>query len=258
MDFTIDKYKELLSCMIKCNYEFQTFKEFLTEPKQKVIILRHDVDDLPNHSLRLAKLQNELGIKGVYYFRSKPQSWNEAVIQEISSLGHEVGYHYETMDTANGDIEKAWSLFKSDLERLRKLTDVSTVCMHGSPKSKYDNRELWKTKNYKSLGLIGEPYYDLDFNKVLYCTDTGRRWDGHKFSVRDKVASKFTFRLHSTDDIIDHLNDGKLPDHAMFNFHPQRWHDNWFSWSNELIIQNLKNIIKWLFFVEDNQSENMK
>jgi len=61
--------------------------------------------------------------------------------------------------------------------------------MHGSPLSKWDNRDLWKRYNYRDFGIIGEPYFDVNFDKVLYLTDTGRRWDGEGVSVRDKVTS---------------------------------------------------------------------
>ena len=109
-------------------------------------------------------------------------------------MGHEVGYHYETMDTAKGDIDLAWVQFQEVLKKLRKLVKVSTICMHGSPKIKNMTiRMFGKKYDYKSLDLIGEPYYDIDFDKVLYNTDTGRRWDGHKVSVRDKVKSKYDF-----------------------------------------------------------------
>ncbi len=60
--------------------------------------------------------------------------------------------------------------------------------MHGSPLSKYDNKLLWKYYNYRDFGIIGEPYFDVNFSKVLYLTDTGRRWNGEKVSVRDKVT----------------------------------------------------------------------
>ncbi len=64
--------------------------------------------------------------------------------------------------------------------------------MHGSPVSKWDSRLIWKKYDYKKLGIIGEPYFDVDFSKVLYLTDTGRRWDGEKVSIRDKIDnSKF-------------------------------------------------------------------
>ena len=61
--------------------------------------------------------------------------------------------------------------------------------MHGSPLSKFDNRKLWEKYDYKEYGIIGEPYFDVDFSGVLYFTDTVRRWDGFDFSVRDKVSS---------------------------------------------------------------------
>ena len=80
--------------------------------------------------------------------------------------------HYETMDTANGDIVKAWDLFRFNLDKFRSLVDVNTICMHGSPRSKYDNKALWEKYDYNSLEIIGEPYYDVDFDMVFYLTDT--------------------------------------------------------------------------------------
>ena len=59
--------------------------------------------------------------------------------------------------------------------------------MHGSPRSPWDSKDLWKHYDYRDFGIIGEPYFDIDFSEVLYLTDTGRRWDGNKVSVRDKV-----------------------------------------------------------------------
>ncbi|MDN3643391.1 hypothetical protein QWY87_11815 [Lutimonas halocynthiae] len=249
MDFTVKKYTELLDTLIEQNYSFQTFDAYLKKANDKVVMLRHDVDDLPGHSLRFAKIQHERGVKGVYYFRAVPQSWDVAIIKEIASLGHEVGYHYETMDTAGGNIDMAWDQFKQHLEDLRKLVPVSTICMHGSPRSKFDNKEIWKKYDYKTLNLIGEPYYDIDFDKVLYFTDTGRRWDGFKVSVRDKVKSNYDYTFHATDDIISALKKSTLPNQFMFNFHPQRWHDNNIQWTKELIIQNAKNVVKRVFFV---------
>ena len=95
MDFTVKKYQELLSSLIRGGYSFQTFDEFIKSPKEKSIVLRHDVDLLPYNSLAFAKIQSANNVKAVYYFRAVPESWNENVIKEIASLGHEIGYHYE-------------------------------------------------------------------------------------------------------------------------------------------------------------------
>ena len=249
MDFTLIKYKELLYCLKKQNYNFQTYRDFLTNPKEKSIVLRHDVDLLPENSMEFALIQSELEIEGSYYFRIVPESWNEEIIKNISKLGHEVGYHYETMDTSKGNINLAYNEFTLNLNKLRELVDVKTICMHGSPKSKFDNKEIWKNNSYKKLGLIGEPYYDTDFDEVFYLTDTGRCWDGMKMSIRDKVPqqekwNKEGLMFHSTDDVISKINSGDFPKKVMFTFHPQRWHNNKYLWLKEFVLQNTKNQVK--------------
>ena len=249
MDFTLSKYKQLLSTLRRQGFSFLTFGQFLKEPAGKCIILRHDVDLLPYNALAFAKIQAGMGIKGSYYFRAVPVSWNEEVIREIAGLGHEIGYHYENITSCNGDIDKAYEDFKLNLEKLRKLAPVSTICMHGSPRSKFDNRSLWDKYDYKSLGIIGEPYFDIDFEKVFYLTDTGRRWDGWKTSVRDKVPqqekwNKIGLVYHSTNDIIGSINKGTFPQQTMITFHPQRWNKSLFLWVKELVLQVSKNQVK--------------
>jgi len=250
MDFTLKKYKNLLEALINKGYNFQTYEDFINNPKDKVILLRHDVDLLPQNSLAFAKIQNSLKVKGTYYFRAVKQSWDEKIILEISKLGHEVGYHYECLTTCKGSLEKGILDFEKNLAALRKLVPVKTICMHGSPMSKYDSKDLWKKYNYKDYNIIGEPYFDVDFNKVYYLTDTGRKWDGDKVSVRDRVDSSFELRFHTTQQIIDTLINQKLPEKIMFTFHPQRWNDGLSLWTKEFVLQNTKNIIKRLLFVK--------
>ncbi len=250
-DFTVHKYTQLLNALIEKGYQFQTFSEYLTKPSLKSIMLRHDVDKRPQNSLTLAKIESELGLNGVYNFRIVPESWDEDMIKEIVSLGHEIGYHYENLTMCNGNLERAIEDFNTNLEKIRKLVPVTTITMHGSPTSKHDSRDLWGKFDYKDLGLIGEPYFDIDFSKVLYLTDTGRRWDGSKVSVRDKVnpimnqqLEEKGFSIHSTDDIIWAANLNALPDVIMFTIHPQRWHSRGALWLQEYVMQNAKNIAK--------------
>ena len=51
-------------------------------------------------------------------------------------------------------------------------------------------------------------------------------------------------RFHSTFDIIAAAEKGLLPDKIMINTHPQRWTDDPFQWTKELILQNCKNLVK--------------
>jgi hypothetical protein len=245
MDFTVIQYKALLSSLVKQGYTFQTFEQFLRSPAAKAIVLRHDVDLLPANSLAFAKIQAAQGIRGSYYFRAVPESWDEQIIKEISALGHEIGYHYECLTTCAGDMGRAIADFERNLLSLRKLAPVATICMHGSPMSRHDSKDLWKAHDYKTYGIIGEPYFDVDFKTVFYLTDTGRRWDGDKVSVRDKVnGSGHDLCFHSTGQIIAAADTKKLPSQIMFTFHPQRWNDDKVLWTKELLLQNIKNTVK--------------
>jgi hypothetical protein len=244
MDFTVKKYELLLNAIRDVGYSFQTYEEYLRVPKDKVVILRHDVDSKPNNSLVFAEIQYKLGIKGVYYFRAVAASWDESIILKINKMGHEIGYHYENLSVTNGNMDLAIEDFTLNLSKLRNLVPVNTICMHGSPLSKFDNKNLWKKYNYHSFGIVGEPYFDTNYKSVYYLTDTGRTWNNKDISVRDKVISSFELKFSNTDQIITSFQENRMPSVIMFTFHPQRWSNQPIEWIIEFVSQNIKNVIK--------------
>jgi len=282
MDFTVKRYSQLLHSLLTQGFSFlsvsayiRLIPNFQSEianlqseiPKapsslpHAFVILRHDVDARPQNSLRLARLEHTLGIQGTYYFRI-PHTFQPSIIQEIASLGHEIGYHYETMATIvkegmrgrrdeetkrrrDGETKRmksAYELFVENLCKFREIVPVTTICMHGSPLSRYDNREIWQKYDYRDLGITGDAYLDIDFNRVAYFTDTGRRWNGAEVSIRDKVSGPFQFNLKTTEELIRAIP--QFPDQVMITVHPQRWNDAFLPWAGELLLQNAKNIIK--------------
>jgi hypothetical protein len=250
-DFTISKAKNLLKAFLRSDYSPTTLYNYLNYQKEsynnKVVIIRHDVDRQPQCALEMAALENELKICASYYFRYKKKVFNQKIIKQVGDLGHEIGYHYEVLSKTNGNFDEAAKLFQKELGFFREFVDVKTVCMHGSPLSKWDSKELWHKFDYRKFGIVGEPYFDIDFDKVLYLTDTGRRWNGAKYSIRDKVNSGLNTNIAKTDEIIRKLEEGSLPNVVMVNMHPNRWNENMFPWMCELAIQNLKNVVKRAF-----------
>jgi hypothetical protein len=248
-DFTLVAYTQLLESAIRNGYTLTSYEDYINNGHNysKVFILRHDVDDLPDNSVQTAKIEHQLGAKGSYYFRVVKKSLHPTYIEQIIKLNHEIGYHYEDMALNHGDYEKSYHHFLEKLKLFRTYYPVKTICMHGSPLSKWDNRLIWNKYNYKDLGIIGEPYFDIDFSKVLYITDTGRQWNNTTSSVRDKVKTAYNFKFNSTADIIKAFDENNLPAVIMLNIHPQRWTDNKVLWFKELVLQNVKNSIKKLF-----------
>ncbi len=151
-DYTVEKYRELCSA-INENYKTLTFKEYLNNSnfKDNFVILRHDVDRMPENALKIAEIEHESGIKSTYYFRTNKSVFKQEIIKGIASLGHEIGYHYECMDKAAGNPEEAIKIFEDELNKFREICDVKTICMHGNPLTKYDNRDLWKKYDFKRI-----------------------------------------------------------------------------------------------------------
>jgi hypothetical protein len=247
MDFTLKIYKKLLIALKSANYEFITFEQFCKgNLPEKFVILRHDVDLKAENSLATAKIENLLNISASYYFRVIAQSNKPHIIKQIVELKHEIGYHYEDLTLCKGNENQAIKHFEKYLNYFRIFYPVQTICMHGSPRSKIDNRNIWQSNNYCDYGIIGEPYFNIDFNKIFYITDTGRTWDGERFSVRDKVKSDFDIHIKTTEKFIKAIENKQLPNKIMITTHPQRWSDNRFAWAKEFILQSTKNLVKWL------------
>ncbi|WP_135610678.1 hypothetical protein [Methanococcoides sp. AM1] len=220
-DFTIHKF-QLLCEAIVATYPTVTMSEYMNkEHPARFVLMRHDVDRMPGHALETARVEHELGIRATYYFRSIKSVFKPEIMMQIQDMGHEIGYHYETLSEANGDPEKGIELFQSHLEDFNDVCQVKTICMHGRPLSKYDNRDMWKTYDFKDYGIIGEAYLSVG-SELNYFSDTGRSWN-NKNSLRDFIPNKIEdFTADTTDDLIDLIESCEL-ENLYILAHPERW-----------------------------------
>lgn len=243
-DFTMSKYKELCLTLLSNNYTPLTVYSYLKMERQsndRLIMLRHDVDRKPDKALQMAKLESDLGIKSTYYFRCVKGIFNLGIMARINSYGHEIGYHYEVLSKAKGDYEKAIELFRRELDEFKKICKIQTICMHGSPLSRYDNRDLWKRYDFKEFGLAGEAY--LSIKDVSYFSDTGRSWNW-KNKVRDFLQdNKNEVFIQTTDELIKLIKENKIGKLYLL-VHPERWSSNYYDWLLEFAKDYLFNIGK--------------
>jgi hypothetical protein len=62
---------------------------------ERVMIMRHDVDQHPRSALTMAGIESDLGIRSSWYFRWRTA--HPAVVTALRERGFEVGLHYETL-----------------------------------------------------------------------------------------------------------------------------------------------------------------
>jgi peptidoglycan/xylan/chitin deacetylase (PgdA/CDA1 family) len=242
LDFSLPRFRQICEAISK-NYSTITVLDYFEKPHpEKFIIMRHDIDRFPGNALNTAHIEYDLGIKATYYFRANKGKFHTQIIKQINELGHEIGYHYEVLSETKGDHKKAIELFRSNLENLRQICDVKTICMHGRPLSNFDNRDLWKIYDYRDYGIVGEAYLSVG-DELHYFSDTGRCW-GLKDNLRDYIPGNAQqIDIESTSELINIIESKKL-DNLYILTHPERWSSNIFSWSAYYSIDRAVNIGK--------------
>jgi len=143
----MNEYGEILRLATTNGYCFYTLGEYLQaiqehkQPRDKHIIIRHDIDTDPSGALSFAAEEAKHGIHASYYFRLK--TWDQRIVNELKAQGHEIGYHYEEIATYAKEhrlrtvnaIEKSLplirSMFRRNLSRLRILNEIGGFASHG-------------------------------------------------------------------------------------------------------------------------------
>lgn len=228
--FTTEAYVDLLDAAEAGGYEFRTVAEYLSADSlpERFLVLRHDVDRKADNAARTARIEADRGVPATYYVRTS--TFDSSFVRTLESLGHEVGYHYEDLVRADGDVTAAHGRFARNLAEFRRHCDVRTVCMHGNPLSPHDNREMWTAAEAPSpaaYDLLGEAYLAMDFTDVTYFSDTGRTWLDGPLKIKDHTVgdSEKSVSAADTADLAALLRAGAF-DRGCLLVHPERWADS--------------------------------
>ncbi len=250
--FSTLNYETICKEILRNNYKILTFEEkfqSFSNFKDKFCILRHDVDRFANNSLNIAEIENNLGIKSTYYFRTTKSSFNKRVIEAIKDLGHEIGYHYEDFAISSGNYDKAINRYEENLNKFKQLgIEIKTISMHGSPGRKHSSFKLWDKYNYKVQEVIGDANLDIDFKDIYYLTDTGRNW-ANENNLRDYGEGSLTHLISTNSELVNFIKNNNKS--LILQTHPERWSSNSFelsrSYSLDLLTNSLKKIYKRIY-----------
>jgi len=208
-------------------------------------VVRHDVDRKPGNAVSMAKLERDLGVRTTYYFRVVGSAFCPRSIGEIDRMGHEIGYHYEDLAMARGNLRAAHRLFAENLASLRRLAPIRTIAMHGSPLSRHDNQALWQEGSLADYGLVADAFTTIDYRGMHYFTDTGRAWNSGSANLRDRPATAAPppGGVRSTDDLVRWVEAHRPPRLAV-SAHPERWARSSLDWFAQWGKDSCANAIK--------------
>jgi hypothetical protein len=222
MAHALNAYRQLVSDLQNAGYALHPIRRyFQVSGEQSVVYLRHDVDRLPNRAVAMAEAEAALDVRSTYYFRCDARArFPEQAMRHIASLGHEPGFHYESLSRAGGDAAAAARLFERELAACRAIVPVQTVAPHGAPLASASNMDFSGTIDAGALSLLGDAT-DLDYTEMLYVTDTGGTF-GSRYNLRDKPAGRHLIEPLAPTAITDWIVRHGIT-RITLSCHPERW-----------------------------------
>lgn len=179
-DFTEEHYAELL-VMAKSKYKFVNYDEFSFSSGE--ILWRHDVDASFNRAYRMAVIENQLGIKSIYFinihceFDNVFEKSQFELVEKIISLGHTIGLHFDFSFykiNSKNDLEKYLLMEKNILESFFN-TDIKAFSFHNPDK---DSEQF---DEFIYAGLINT-YAKKIKEEIFYCSDSNGYWRFNRLS----------------------------------------------------------------------------
>jgi hypothetical protein len=246
-DFTLAKYDELCRTLVETGYTPLTIATYLERKAGALpasfVLLRHDVETSSGHAVGMAEVEAGHRFAATYFLRARGGAFPAGAIARLRALGHDIGYHYDTLARARGDVPRALQLFAQDLEALRRHGPVRLASMHGSPLFPWDNRDLWRAARPADFGIDGEVYADIDYADVRYFSDTGRTWHPTRHNLRDHVGVAPECAIDTTEELMALLRSRRFPRICLLA-HPDRWSASVVAWTMRAGRDRVENGIK--------------
>ena len=186
----LEEYRRILIAAIEHCYRVMTLREWveLGFPRDKIFLLRHDVDIDARGARRMYEIEKELHVRATYYFRHI--TMKPTLMKHMLSDGFEVGLHYETLATFIRESrletkeQLSEDIFTTCRVRLTReiacfreeIGEMQSICSHGSKwnrKLDISNCLLADEKFRKENGILFETYDpELLDNISTYISDS--------------------------------------------------------------------------------------
>lgn len=198
-DFTEESYIKLLK-LAKQFYKFVSYNDDLDD--DNIVLWRHDVDFSVHRGLRLAEIENSLGVHSTFFLLLSSSSYNlfekniRERVKKIIDLGHNIGLHFDPSLYSKDDFYDKLAWEKRILE---EMFEVEVKCFS------FHNPDVGGCLSIDAMRIAGmvNAYSGYLKNNFKYCSDSNGYW-----------------RFDSIESIL--LKDGKYPRLQILT-HPEWW-----------------------------------
>jgi len=188
--FTLEHYEHILKTALSSGYAFVGFDGVKPE---RYCILRHDVDYVPEWSLRLGEIESRLGIKSTFFFQVSSKTYNlgdfynRSVVEELYEMGHSIGVHVDLSLLDEIDCEDFIGDEKLVFESFTNIKPCEIVSIHNPTKEFFG----------KKIEGLRHTYEAEFFKEIKYLSDSQNWYEGCVCKIfSEKKYDKIQLLLH--------------------------------------------------------------
>ncbi len=221
---------------ISSKYNCIRVDEISSQPSNGVwISIKHDVETNVKKALKIAKIEKKHNIRATYFVQSYLLFDNVKLLKSISDMGHEVSYHYDVLDSNNGNMTAAIEEFSDTVSKFQKHGfKVGTVCPHGNPLMQRDgwssNKDFFRNKDvvklYPDIFDIVVQAERVVKSQFAYISDVGYGWKLIGNIDSNDIVNNGDIEIGNIDNMLELVG---LHSKVIISSHPHRWSKSYFS-----------------------------
>lgn len=174
MEFTHEGYRRLIRLLKEYGYDICDYDNY--GAKQKVAILRHDIDTSVQKAVEFAKVEFEEGVNGTYFVLLNTDFYNVnsaktlRELKELQKYGAKIGLHFDETkyNVKNPDEMVKCILKEKQILELSLEIPITTVSMHRPSKQTLEQN--------LSIPAMINSYSEEFFLHFKYVSDSRRNW----------------------------------------------------------------------------------
>jgi hypothetical protein len=217
--FSLSYYESILKLSLDTGYRFLRLRDFVEQKpdvhKEKICVLRHDLDDKPQRLRGMIDSEESLGVRSTVFVLVHTDKYNPFsypalnVLRKAEDRGFEIGLHTNFVEVSQIVDAAPDKILANEVNALRGYFSISGIACHRNIDFMYNslpyveaNWERLKTDNR----LLYQAYQPSIFNELVF--------------VNEGFLPHLGWRSHLPEDVIA---SGKS---FCLSTHPHWWHQD--------------------------------
>lgn len=220
------EYASFLDTLTR-HFKIRRLKDHVKKERGRVCYLRHDVDRDITRAIKMANLEEEMGIKSTYFMLHTAEYFRDdqffGMCRDISGMGHEIGIHLNIIPVCIQNRTQPAEEFNRMLSEFRSHgIPLHGTAAHGTSICKrynvvnYDIFSEISHKDVLEIGNLKLKTISLAENKLYeayripfdyYFSDSGGVWHGsykQSLSVKEQLSELGEMKNDITIQVLKH------------------------------------------------------